>query len=89
MLDRLDKYFAHLIQVAARKEHAVDLGAVLGPFLDLVEVTVVRDHRVASFFVGRFAHCRAPGGFPLPKLFLVSTRVGSWAVLRVDKQAFV
>jgi hypothetical protein len=47
---------SRLIQVAPRIEHAVDLGAVLGPHLDLVAITVVRDQRLVSLFVRPIAH---------------------------------
>jgi hypothetical protein len=50
MLDRRGENLARLVQVAAGKEHTIDLGAVLGPLLDLVEVAVVRDQRLASLF---------------------------------------
>ena len=33
------------------------LDPVLGPFLDLVEITVVRDQRLVGLVVGPFAHC--------------------------------
>src|ERR1700733_11229913 len=53
MFDRLDKYLAHPIQAAAGKERAVDLGAVFGPLLDLVEVARIRKHRVVGSVSGR------------------------------------
>ena len=56
MLDRRHEDRLRLIQVAPGIEHVVDLGAVLGPLLDLVKVAVVRDQRLISLFVGRFAH---------------------------------
>jgi hypothetical protein len=43
MADRLREDLSRFVQVAAGIEHVVDLGAVLGPFLDLVEVALVRD----------------------------------------------
>jgi hypothetical protein len=49
-------------------EKGIDLGAILGRLLDLVVVAGVRDQRLTSFFVGRFAHCRAQSGdFPCPR----------------------
>ena len=43
MADRLREDLSRFVQVAAGIEHVVDLGAVLGPFFDLVEVAMVRD----------------------------------------------
>ena len=42
MLDCSRKDLPRIIEVAAGMEHAVDLGAVLRPLLDLVKVAVVR-----------------------------------------------
>ena len=53
MLDRRREDRLRLIQVAPGIEHVVDLGAVLGPLLDLVEIAVVRDQRLISLFVRR------------------------------------
>jgi hypothetical protein len=43
MTDRLVEYLARFIQAAAGVQHPADLGAVLGPFLDIVEVALVRE----------------------------------------------
>jgi hypothetical protein len=59
MLDRRREYLTRLIQVASGVEHVVDLGTVLGPLFDLVEVARVRDQRLIGFSVGRFGHPRA------------------------------
>ena len=52
MLDRLSEDLPRLVQLTAGIEHVVDLGPVLGPLLDLVEVAVVRDERIVSLVVG-------------------------------------
>jgi hypothetical protein len=52
MVDRRGEDLPRLVEVAAGTEHVVDLGAVLGPFLDLVEITVVRDQRLVGLFGG-------------------------------------
>ena len=49
MLDRLREDLPRLVQAATGVEHMVDLGPVLGPLVDLVEIAVVRDQRVAGF----------------------------------------
>jgi hypothetical protein len=41
-----------LIQAAAGVQHAVNLGPVLHPLLDLVVIAVVRNQRFVCFFVG-------------------------------------
>jgi hypothetical protein len=51
MLDRRGEDLPRLVQAAAGIEHALDLGAILGPLLDLVEVAVVRDEWVISLFI--------------------------------------
>jgi hypothetical protein len=51
MLDRRREQCPRLVQAAAGKQHTLDLAAVLGPFLDLVEVAVVRVDRVVNLFV--------------------------------------
>ena len=56
MLDRRGKDLLRLIEFAAGVQHMIDLGAILGPFFDLVEVAVVRDQRIVGFFGGR-AYC--------------------------------
>jgi hypothetical protein len=56
MLYRCCEDLLRLVEVAARIEHAIHLGPILGPFLDLVEITVVRDQRVGGFFLGHFGH---------------------------------
>jgi hypothetical protein len=38
MLDRLLEYPSRFVEIVAGVEHAIDLAAVLGPLLDLVEV---------------------------------------------------
>ena len=43
MFDRRHEDRLRLIQVAAGMQHVVDLRAVFGPLLDLVEIAVVRD----------------------------------------------
>ena len=43
MLDRRGEDLPRLIEVTTGEQHAVDLGAVLGPFLDLVEVALIRN----------------------------------------------
>ena len=43
VLDRSVKQLARLVEVSAGVEHAIDLGPVAGPFLDLVEVAHVGD----------------------------------------------
>ena len=60
MLDRRREDLARLFKVSTGIEHVVDLGAVPGPLLDLVEVAVVSDERVvvssaARSFMARFA----------------------------------
>ena len=52
MLDRRRKDLPRLVQIAASVEHVVDLGPVFRPFLDRVEIAVVRDQRVAGFLFG-------------------------------------
>jgi len=61
MLDRRGEDFPRLIEIAAGKEHAVDLGAILRPLLDLVVIAVVRDHRLVRLLVRQFAHCTRAG----------------------------
>ena len=56
MIDRLREDLPRLVQAAAGIEHVVDLGPVLGPFFDLVEVAVVRNQRVVGLFDGLVAH---------------------------------
>jgi hypothetical protein len=56
MVDRRGEDLSRLIQIAACVEHALDPGAVLGSFLDLVEVAVVRNQRLVGLFVGPLAH---------------------------------
>ena len=57
MLDRRREDLARLVEIVAGVQHVVDLGAVLGPFLDLIEIAVVRDQWLVSLVVGPFADC--------------------------------
>jgi hypothetical protein len=43
MLDRRREDRLRLVETAPGIQHVVDLRSVLGPFLDLIEITVVRD----------------------------------------------
>jgi hypothetical protein len=52
MLDRRREDFSRLVEIAPGIEHVVHLGTVLGPFLNLVEVAVVRNRRIAGLFGG-------------------------------------
>ena len=52
MLDRRREVRLRLIQIAPRIQHVIDLRAVLGPLLDLVEIAMVRDQRVVGLFGG-------------------------------------
>jgi hypothetical protein len=61
MLDRVSEDLPRLVQLTAGIEHVVDLGPVLGPLLDLVEVAVVRDDRIVGFFVLAHLFWRAAG----------------------------
>jgi hypothetical protein len=57
ILDCRCKDLPRLVQITAGIEHPIDLGAVLGPFFDLVVVAVVRQQRVVGFFVrGTLCH---------------------------------
>jgi hypothetical protein len=56
MVDRPREDLPRFVQIAARIEQVVDLGSVLGPLLDLVEVAMVRNQRIISLFGGR-VHC--------------------------------
>ena len=56
MLDRRGEDLPRLVQAATGIEHVVDLGSVLRPLLDLIEVAVVRDERVAGLFVWQVVH---------------------------------
>jgi hypothetical protein len=47
MLDRSGEDVPRLVEIVARVEQAINLGAVARPFLDLVEIAVVRIERVA------------------------------------------
>jgi hypothetical protein len=51
MVDRRGEDLPRLVEVAAGIEHSLDLGAVLGPLLDLL-VAVVSNQRLVGFFVG-------------------------------------
>jgi hypothetical protein len=57
MLDRSREDRLRLVETAPGIQHVVDLRSVLGPFLDLIEITVVRDQWLVSLVVGPFAHC--------------------------------
>ena len=50
MLDRRREDLTRLVQLPAGIEHVVDL--VLRPFLDLIEVVVVRDDWIGGLFGG-------------------------------------
>ena len=52
MVDRLREDLSRLVQVAAGIKHVVDLGPVLGPLFDLIEVAVVRDKLIVGLFLG-------------------------------------
>src|SRR5690348_10048544 len=56
MVDRLGEDLSRLVQAAPGIEHMINLGPVFGPFLDLVEVAVVRNQRIVSVFVRPIAH---------------------------------
>ena len=56
MVNRLRENLPRLVKAATGIKHVVDLRPVLGPLLDLVEIAMVRDERLISLFVGRFAH---------------------------------
>jgi hypothetical protein len=51
MLDRRSEDLPRLVQIVARIQHMVDVGPILGPLLDLVEVEMVRDDRIVSLVV--------------------------------------
>jgi len=55
MLDGASKHIAPYRDYCG-VEDAIDLRAVLGPLLDLVEVADVRNQRVVGFFVGPVVH---------------------------------
>jgi hypothetical protein len=44
-------------KIATGIQQAVDSRPVCGPFLDLIEIAVVRFDRVEGFFVGPVVHC--------------------------------
>jgi hypothetical protein len=56
MVDRRGEDLPRLVEVAAGEQHPIDLGPVLGPFLDLVEIAAVRNQRLVGLFVGPIAH---------------------------------
>jgi hypothetical protein len=64
MLDGLGEQLTRSFKVVACVKQAINLGAVLGPFLDLVVITVVREQRAIRLF-GRFGpkvwHCEQLG----------------------------
>jgi hypothetical protein len=51
MPDRRREDLLRLVHVAAGIEHVVELGAVLGPLLDLVEIAVAREQRLISLLL--------------------------------------
>ena len=51
MVDRRGEDLPRIVKAAAGIEHALDVGAIFGPLLDLVEVAVVRDQRIVRLFV--------------------------------------
>jgi hypothetical protein len=51
MLDRFCEYLASLLEVIAGIEQVIEPGAVLGPLLDLVEVSQIGFDRVVGLFV--------------------------------------
>jgi hypothetical protein len=55
ILDRFGEQLTSFFQIVAGEKKALDLRAVLGPFLELVEIAIVRAQRVISFFVGLVA----------------------------------
>jgi hypothetical protein len=52
VLDGLGEDRARLVEIVAGIKHAVDLGAIACPLLDLIEVAVVRTERIVGFLVG-------------------------------------
>jgi hypothetical protein len=52
VLDGGGEQLARLVEVIAGIEQAIDFRFVLGPFLDLIEVALIGDDRIAGFFVG-------------------------------------
>ena len=52
MLDRRREDLPRLVQIIAAIQHMVDVGPILGPLLDLIEVEMVRDDWVVSLVVG-------------------------------------
>ena len=56
MLDCRCENLPRLIQVAPRIEHAIDLGAILGPLLDFLIIAVFRDQRIVSLFIRPVGH---------------------------------
>ena len=49
MVDCRGEHLPRLVQAAAGIEHVIDPRSVFHPFLDLVEIAMVRDQRIAGF----------------------------------------
>jgi hypothetical protein len=56
MLDRLGEDVLGLGEIVASIEQAIDRRAAARPFLDLVEVAIIRIERVARLFIRPIAH---------------------------------
>jgi hypothetical protein len=56
----LSKTSRALSRFIAGIEQAIDLGAVFGPLLDLIEVAPVGMGRIVGFIVGPVTHRRTP-----------------------------
>jgi hypothetical protein len=51
---RFSKSLARLIKITANPQQAIDLGPVLGPLLNFVEIAFIRMKQVVGFFAGPF-----------------------------------
>jgi len=52
VLDRGGEQPASLVEIIAGVKEALDLRAVLGPLLNLVEIAIVREERIVGLLVG-------------------------------------